>query len=85
MADAYYAVHRKELQETLQRQAARDTAERMAASIQAGQSRPVENGIASQAATTGKFDYANMTKEQRQALREQIRQAAARGEKIYPV
>lgn len=83
--DAFYAVHRKEMQEMAQKRAAKETAEQLAASIQAGRQRPVENGTSAQAPTTTHFDYGNMTKEQRAALRQKIREAAARGEKIYPV
>lgn len=83
--DAFYAVHRKEMQEMLQKRAAKETAEQLAASIQAGRQRPVENGTSAQAPTTTHFDYGNMTKEQRAALRQKIKEAAARGEKIYPV
>jgi hypothetical protein len=30
------------------------------------------------------FDYRNASREQREALKQRIRQAAARGEKLYP-
>ena len=66
--DAYYAVHRKELQEASMQVAAQKTAEKIAASIAANQARPVENG-AGQAASIAVLDYRNMSKQQRQALR----------------
>lgn len=50
----------------------------------AGSNRPVENGVSSQAPSTGSIDYAHMTRAQRQALKDEILRAAARGEKIYP-
>ena len=37
-----------------------------------------------QAPSVTTFDYAHASREQREALKRQIREAAARGEKIYP-
>ena len=76
--DAYFAVHRKEMQEQIQRQATQETAQKLAASIQANQGRPRENGTSAQAQSTGQVDYRHMPRQQR------IRMAAARGEKVYP-
>lgn len=82
--DAYFAVHRKEMQEQIQRQATQETAQKLAASIQANQSRPRENGTSAQAQSTGQVDYRHMPRQQREELKERIRMAAARGEKVYP-
>lgn len=82
--DAYYAVHRNEIQQAAMQVTARKTAEQMANSIRAGQSRPVENGTSAQAPSNSTFDYAHASKEQREALKKQIREAAAQGKKLYP-
>lgn len=82
--DAYYAVHRKEIQEAAMKAAAENTAKQMANAIRSAQARPVENGTAGQAPSVTTFDYAHATKEQREALKRRIREAAARGEKLYP-
>lgn len=82
--DAYYAVHRNEIQQAAMQVTARKTAEQMANSIRSGQSRPVENGTSAQAPSNSTFDYAHASKEQREALKKQIREAAAQGKKLYP-
>ena len=73
--DAYYAVHRKEIQSMY---AKRDVPKKNSPK------RPSENGISAQAPAIMQFDYRNAGKEQREALKKAIRAAAARGEKIYP-
>ena len=82
--DAYYAVHRNEIQTASMQVAAQRTAEQMANNIRAGQNRPVENGTSTQAPSVTSFDYAHASREQREALKRQIREAAAHGRKIYP-
>ena len=82
--DAYHAVHRKEIQAAQMQYASQKTAENMSNAIQAGQKRPDEAGTSSQAPSVSTFDYRNASSEQRQALKNKIRQAAARGEKVYP-
>ena len=82
--DAYYAVHRREIQSAAMKATAQKTAEQMANSIRAGQNRPVENGSSAQAPSITSFDYAKASKEQREALKRQIREAAAQGKKLYP-
>ena len=82
--DAYHAVHRKEIQAAQMQYAAQKTAENMSNAIQAGQKRPDEAGSTSQAPSVSTFDYRNATQAQREALKKQIRAAAARGEKLYP-
>ena len=77
--DAYYALHRKEMQQ----QAAKITAAGISRSVQAGRLRPEENS-GSQAASVTKFNYANASKAQREELKKEIRHAAAMGKKIYP-
>lgn len=82
--DAYYAVHRNEIQAASMQVAAQKTAQKISNSIQAGRSRPSENGTTGQAPSVTTFDYRNASKEQREELKRQIRAAAARGEKLYP-
>lgn len=82
--DAYYAIHRKEIQTAAMQVTAQRTAEQMANSIRSGQQRPVEAGASAQAPSTTTFDYAHASKEQRDALKRRIREAAAQGKKLYP-
>lgn len=82
--DAYYAVHRKELQTAAMQAAVEKTAQKISNSIQSGQRRPTENGAASQAPSVTQFDWHSASRQQREEMRQRIRTAAARGEKIYP-
>ena len=82
--DAYYAVHRQQLQAASMQVAAQKTAEKLSNAIASGSHRPVENGMASKAASVAQFDYKSLTRQQREDFKKQIRTAAARGEKIYP-
>ena len=82
--DAYYAVHRKEIQAAAMQVTAQKTAQKISNSIQAGSRRPSEAGTSSQAPSVTTFDYRTASKEQREALKKHIREAAARGEKLYP-
>ncbi len=82
--DAYYAVHRKEIQQASMQVAAQKTAENLSKTIQAGQKRPVENGTSSQAPSITTIDWRNASREQREAQRAAIKQAAAQGKKLYP-
>ena len=82
--DAYYAIHRKEIQAAAMQVTAQKTAVNLSNAIQAGSRRPVENGTSGQAASVTTFDYRNASPEQRTDLKRRIREAAARGEKLYP-
>ena len=82
--DAYYAVHRNEIQTAAMQVTAQKTAEKISNAIQSGSRRPNESGTSSQAPSVSTFDYRNASREQREALKQRIRQAAARGEKLYP-
>lgn len=82
--DAYYAVHRKEIQTAAMQAAASKTAQQISKSIQAGQTRPVENGASAQAPAVASFNASNMSKAQRAELKKRIYMAGARGEKVYP-
>lgn len=82
--DAFYAVHRKELQTASMQVAAQKAAQMYASAVQSGAMRPDETSSANQSPSQIQFDYRNATPQQREALKKQIREAAARGEKIYP-
>lgn len=81
--DAYYAIHRNEIQAASMQVAAQKTAEKMSAAIQSGSRRPAENGSGGQA-TAPAIDYRKMTRQERDDLKARIRAAKARGEVIYP-
>ena len=78
--DAYYAVHRNEIQIAAMQVTAQKTAQKISNAIQAGSRRPNENGTSGQAPSVTTFDYRSMSPEQRKALKDRIRS----GEKIYP-
>lgn len=78
--DAYYAVHRKELQTAAMQVTAQKTAQSISNAIASGSRRPDENGTSGQAPSVTTFDYRSMSPEQRNALKARIRS----GEKVYP-
>ena len=82
--DAFYAVHRKEMQQQSMQVAAQQTKQMISNAIQSGTNRPDETGTAAQAPSVSKFDYKNATPAQRKALKDEIRRAAAEGRKLYP-
>lgn len=82
--DAYYAVHRNEIQAAAMQVTAQKTAQKISNAIQSGSRRPDESGTSSQAPSVTTFDYRAASREQREALKKRIRDAAARGEKLYP-
>ena len=84
LEDAYYAVHRREIDAARSQVIAQQTKQKLSNAIQAGSRRPDENGTSGQSASVTTFDYSKASKAQRDALKQQIRAAAARGEKLYP-
>ena len=82
--DAYKAVHRQELEAVSMQVVAQKTAQKISNAIQSGSRRPDEAGTSSQAPSVTTFNYRNASREQREALKKRIRDAAARGEKLYP-
>ena len=82
--DAYYAIHRNEIQVAAMQATQRQTAQKISNAIQSGSRRPDEAGISSQAPSVTTFDYRKASKEQREALKKRIYEAKARGEKVYP-
>ena len=82
--DAYYAIHRNEIQTAAMQVTAQKTAQKISNAIQSGSRRPDESGTSSQAPSVTTFDYRAANRDQREALKKRIRDAAARGEKLYP-
>ena len=82
--DAYHAVHRREIDAARSQVIAQQTTQKISNAIQAGSRRPDENGTSGQSASVTTFDYSKASKAQREALKREIRAAAARGEKVYP-
>ena len=82
LEDAYFAVHRKEIQTAAMQVAAQKTAQQISNSIQAGQRRPAENGSTSQAASISA--PATMSRARRAEIKRRMNIAAANGEKLYP-
>ena len=82
--DAYYAVHRNEIQTAAMQVTAQKTAEKISNAIQSGSRRPDESGISSQAPSVSTFNYRNASPEQRAAFKADLRKKWANGEKVYP-
>ena len=76
---AYYATHPEFRQQEVESVAKRAT-EAVASSVRAGAARPQENGT--QAASIGTIPYSKMAKADREALKQRIRAAGARGEHL---
>lgn len=88
--DAYFAVHRADIQAAQKQQqvaamqyTAQQTAQALSNSIQAGQRRP-EEASPSQAASYSSYDYSFKNRAERERLKAEIMSARARGEKVYP-
>ncbi len=82
LEDAFYAVHRREMQQQSMQVAAQRTKQLISNAIQSGSHRPQEAGA--QSPTLTRFDYRSASPQQRQALKNEIRKAAAEGRKVYP-
>ena len=78
--DAYYAIHRNEIQAASMQVTAQKVAQKVSNAIQSGSRRPQENGTSGQAPSVTTFDYRRASREQREALKQRIRS----GEKIFP-
>lgn len=82
---AYYAVHHDELMAAMGQAAVNQAQQRLANAIRANQQRPQESGAdGMQAAPPPVRRYSELTRAEREAVKQQIRRAAARGEKVYP-
>ena len=77
--NAYYAVHRKEIEAAQAQVIAQQTAKQMANSIKANAARPDESG-SQQGSSQVTFDYSKASRSQREALKNRIRN----GERIVP-
>lgn len=77
--DAYYAVHRAEIQSAQAKVVAEQTAKQMANSIRSNAARPDESG-SRQGSSTVTFDYSKASRAQREELKRRIRS----GERILP-
>lgn len=77
--DAYFALHHKEMQQGSMIYAAQQTQQKLAQSIQAGRTRPAENGMRTQPTADVRDDPSKWTK----ADRAEIRRRVAAGEKIF--
>lgn len=84
LEDAYFTVHRREITRAAMAINDRKTAARISGAIRSGILRPQENGTSASAPSVAAFDYRTASREQRDALKNKIRQAVARGEKVYP-
>lgn len=82
--DAYYAVHRNEIQTAAMQVTAQKTAQKISNAIQAGSRRPDEAGTSSQAPSVTTFDYSRASTKQREDFKKELREKWARGEKVYP-
>lgn len=76
--DAYFAIHGREIQRQTMQYTAQQAAQRVASSVRAGASRPMENGMQRQNPVNMGVDIAHMDKKTRAEYRDRIR----RGEKI---
>lgn len=84
LEDAYYTVHRQQIEGAALQVVAQRTAQRISNAIRSGGGRPEENGTSSLGPSVSSFDYRTASREQREALKSRIRLAGARGEKVYP-
>lgn len=82
--DAYYAVHRNEIQTAAMQVTAQKTAQKISNAIQAGSRRPDESGTSSQGPSVSTFNYRNASPEQRAEFKANLRKRWANGEKVYP-
>ena len=82
--DAYYAIHRNEIQTAAMQVTAQKTAEKISNAIASGSRRPDESGASSQAPSVSTFDYRKASPEQRAAFKESLRKRWANGEIVYP-
>ena len=81
---AYYAVHHKEIQTAAMQVTAQKTAQKLSNAIASGSKRPNEAGTQSQAPSVTSFNYRNASRQEREAFKQNLRSAWARGEKVYP-
>ena len=81
--EAFYALNRPRLDELAAARAAEASKALLARAVSGGAQRPREGG-GSGAAALLRNDYAALSRPRQLALKQRIREAAARGEKMYP-
>ena len=84
LEDAYYAIHRKELQTAAMHATANATRQQISNAIQANGRRPQENGTSGQAPSVTHFDYSKASPEQRKQFKAYLESERAAGRKVYP-
>lgn len=84
LEDAYYAIHRKELQTAAMHATANATRQQISNAIQANGRRPQENGTTGQAPSVTHFDYSKASPEQRKQFKAFLESERAAGRKVYP-
>ena len=84
LEDAYYAIHRKELQAAAMHATAQATRQQISNAIQANGRRPQENGTSGQAPSVTHFDYSKASPEQRKQFKAFLEAERAAGRKVYP-
>lgn len=82
-AEAYAALHRGELDARAERRGAENARRELARAVTGGTLRPREGGGLQTGALT-RNDYRALSRPEQLALKQRIREAAARGEKIFP-
>jgi len=75
--DAFYAIHGEEIRQQTMQAAAQQAGQRLAASVQAGAGRPVENGIRGGMPMQMGVDIAHMDRKTREDIRRRIHQGEA--------
>lgn len=80
---AFYAIHGREIMAEGMRVATEKAAQQLSASVRANAARPAESG-GREAAPVNAFDYGKLSKNERDAFKQELRQKWARGEKVYP-
>ena len=82
--DAYYAIHRQEIQAAAMQATQRQTAAKLSKSIQSGKHRPAENGTASQAPSVTTFDYNQAGKDAKAKFTAWVKSELAAGRNPRP-
>jgi len=82
--DAFYAIHRKELEKVQAQVVAQRTQQQVQNAIRSGSARPDESSGAVNASSVITRNWRNATKEELAEQAKRIRLAAARGEKLRP-
>ena len=75
--DAFYAIHGEEIRQQTMQAAAQQAGQRLAASVQAGAGRPVENGIRGGMPMQMSVDIAHMDRKTREEIRRRVHQGEA--------